>query len=82
MCVIRDILLTANLFNQRYSFDSKLYMIENTVLTTNVCDQRYSFDSKAIYSRLHISREFRKKKVVCFYLVLLNTSAKLHTTLK
>jgi len=26
------------------------------------------------YSALHNSREFRKKKVVCFYLVLLNKS--------
>jgi hypothetical protein len=46
--MVKDTVLTANVSNQRYTFDSKLYVNRGTVLTANVYNQRYSFDSKSI----------------------------------
>jgi hypothetical protein len=57
MYMIRDTVLTANLYDQRYSFDSKsiwlkiqfrqqMYLIKDILLTANLYSQRYSFDSK------------------------------------
>jgi uncharacterized membrane protein YjdF len=50
--MVKDTVLTANVSDHRYSFDSKLYMIMNTVLTVNVYGQRYTFNSKFIWLKI------------------------------